>query len=111
MDPERRRVLRFQFVAPAEFVDEASGVRVKTRVTDLSLNGCSLDLVNRLPIGTPVRVKISTKEEFFESQATVAYSHPLRGVGVTFQNLDSESVKVLHSWLVAAMQGNKGIQG
>lgn len=108
MESERRRVLRFHFSAAAEFVDETSGTRTKTRVTDLSLNGCSLDLENRLPIGTRVQVKISTKTDFFESPATVVYSHPLRGVGVTFHDVDAHSATVLQNWLVAAMQGKPG---
>lgn len=105
MEPERRRVLRFHFAAPAEFIDESSGARILAQVTDLSLNGCSLELVQRLPVGTPGLVKISTRMNSFESPGVVAYADPGRSVGVTFHRTDPKSAQVLQQWLVAAMQG------
>jgi PilZ domain len=106
MHQDRRRVLRFHFTAPAEFVDESSGTRIHAQVTDISLNGCSLEVGERLATGTPGHVKISTKRDSFESPAVVAYIGPNREVGVIFHDIDPRSAQVLQNWLVAAMQGN-----
>jgi PilZ domain len=105
MQPERRRILRFRFSAPAQLLDETSGAHISTRVTDLSLNGCSLAVRQRLREGTPVRVEIATKAATFASQATIIYSNFAGEVGLIFHDVNPDATKVLHGWLVDAMQG------
>ena len=60
MGQERRRTPRYPFVADAVVRDNSSGATMNTQVSDLSLNGCYLDMVNPIPAGTPVTVKISS---------------------------------------------------
>jgi len=50
---ERRRTPRYTFIASAELIEEASDVRIATRVSELSLYGCYLDMMNPFPVGNP----------------------------------------------------------
>ena len=102
---ERRRTPRYSFVAAAEVIEETSGAKLPTRVSEFSLNGCYLDLTNPLPKGTSVQVKIYTDKEFFEAPGIVVYSHPHLGMGVEFREVKPFFQAVLKKWLLAAMVG------
>jgi hypothetical protein len=105
MGEERRRTPRYPFVAGAEVIEETSGAKLATRVSEFSLNGCYLDLTNPLPKGTGVLVKIFTEKEFFEAPGTVVYSHPHLGMGVEFHDIKPFFQSTLKKWLLAAMVG------
>src|SRR5579859_8165375 len=70
MEPEQRREPRYPFIACAEVLEEGSGARMNTRISDLSLGGCYVDTINPLPDGTSVQVKIFTETHSFEAPAT-----------------------------------------
>jgi len=40
MEQKQRREPRYPFTASAELLEENSGARMKSRISDLSLNGC-----------------------------------------------------------------------
>ena len=101
---DRRRTPRYPFVATAEIVEIASGARIFVRVSDLSLYGCYLDMPNPLPAGAHVFVKIFTDADFFEADASVAYSQPNLGVGLAFRDVKPSFLPTLHKWLLQAMQ-------
>jgi PilZ domain len=103
VEHERRRVLRYPFIANAELVEERSDMRIATRVSELSLGGCYLDMMNPLPVGTLVRLKISTSVDFFEARAEILYSlaHP-GGVGMRFIDVEPQYLAVLQGWLEKA---------
>jgi hypothetical protein len=103
MEQERRRTPRYPFVASAELIEEASGTKMPTRVSELSMNGCYLDMTNPLPKGTPVVVKIFTAADFFEAPGIAAYAHPNLGMGVEFHDVKPFFQGVLKKWLLAAM--------
>ena len=56
MQLDRRREPRYPFIAMAEIVDEKENVRTSSRVSDLSLHGCYIELNNPFPQGTNVSV-------------------------------------------------------
>jgi hypothetical protein len=99
MEQERRRTPRFAFIASAEVQDEGSGSRLPSRISDISHLGCYVDTINPFPDGTPVRVKIFTETHHFEAPATVAYSHTHLGMGLTFGDVNPDSLAVLQNWL------------
>lgn len=105
MTEERRRAPRYPFVASAEIIEDTSGAKMSVRVSELSLNGCYLDLNNPLPVGTVLMVKIFTASDFFEAPGTVVYSHPNLGMGVEFQEVKVFFQSVLKKWLLIAMTG------
>jgi len=59
-------------------------VRIASRVSELSLHGCYLDMMNPFPMGTMVLVKIAAGDAFFEARSKIIYSQPNMGAGVGF---------------------------
>lgn len=96
---ERRRTPRYTFIASAELIEERSDVRIASRVSELSLYGCYLDMMNPFPVGTLVLVKISAGEAFFEARSKVVYSQPNMGAGVAFLETEPQYQPVLERWL------------
>ena len=101
---ERRKTARFPFVANAEVSDTTTNTLIKARVSELSINGCYVDMINPLPVGTPVFIKIYTETDFFESSASIAYSHPHLGIGLAFRNVNPHFLPTLQKWLLEAMR-------
>ena len=66
MERERRRTPRYVFIASAELFEEGTEVRVASRVSELSLHGCYLDMMNPFPTGTIVLLKIFAGEMTFQ---------------------------------------------
>jgi hypothetical protein len=108
MGDERRRTPRYPFIATAEVVDQSSSGSISTRVTELSLNGCYLDMPNPLPKDAQIKIKIYSEGKFFESNGVVVYSQPNLGVGVTFREVRAQFVTVLKQWLLAAAVAKYG---
>ena len=100
MDKERRRAMRFQFIAPVEVLDESGG-QVTTYSTDLGLHGCSVGAVRPPRKGSAVQLKIRTATDCFEAQATVVHSSANR-IGVAFYDIKAPSQTVLRRWLETA---------
>src|SRR2546425_4363832 len=76
MPQERRRTPRYPFIADAEVHDDASGTTVKTRIRELSLYGCYVDMDNPLPTGTPITIKINTAGGSLETSGKNVYFTP-----------------------------------
>ncbi len=102
---EKRRAPRYPFIATAELVEESSDTRMSSRVSELALHGCYLDMMNPFPKDTKIIVKIYAGNEFFEAQATVVYSQHNMGMGVKFHDVKPHFTQVLNGWLLKAMQG------
>ena len=100
--PEKRRSPRYSFIASAELIEEKADVRIASRVSELSLHGCYLDMMNPFPTGTIVLVKIAAGDAFFEAKSKVVYSQPNMGAGVSFLQIAPGSQEVLERWLDGA---------
>jgi hypothetical protein len=107
---ERRRTPRYPFQAFAEIKKDGSAAPVTTSVTELSLHGCFILRSNPFPQGTSFHIKIFTDTEFFESRATVVYSQPEHGMGVTFLDIRSAYAAVLRQWILKAMMKSRETQ-
>ena len=101
MEEERRRALRFQFIAPAELVDETSGAQTIAWLSDLGSRGCALGVTAPPGEGTALQLKIENAKEYVEARATVVYC---RGhhAGMVFDEVKPASTAVLNKWLAAA---------
>jgi hypothetical protein len=106
MTQERRRTPRYPFFASAELYEEKTDARVVSRVSELSLNGCYLDMMNPFPPGTVILLKITSAEQEFQSKAMVVYSTPNMGAGVAFVDVDSKYDQILRGWVEHAAGGN-----
>ena len=98
-EEQRRRNPRYSFIATAELFEPATQMRIATRVSELSLHGCYLDMLNPFPEDTIAQVKISVGTNVFESKVRVVYAHSNLGVGLVFLEPDVKNVEVLKSWI------------
>lgn len=104
MNREQRRTPRYTFIASAELIEQKTEVRIATRVSELSLHGCYLDMMNPFPQDTLVLVKIFAGEEFFHAKAKIIYVQPNLGCGVSFLEVEPDRLAVLGRWLATAQQ-------
>lgn len=105
MERERRRTPRYIFIASAELFEQQSEVRVASRVSELSLHGCYLDMMNPFPAGTLVLVKIFAGDLTFQSKAKIIYATPNMGAGLVFMDVEPKYDYILRRWLEEAAKG------
>jgi len=101
---EARRTPRYTFIATAELIEEKTDVRIATRVSELSLHGCYLDMMNPFPQNTLVLVKIFAGDDFFQAKGKIIYVQANLGAGVSFLEIDQQHIPVLERWLAQAKQ-------
>ena len=111
MKREQRRTPRFTFIASAELIEQKTEVRIATRVSELSLHGCYLDMMNPFPQDTLVLVKIFAGEDFFHAKAKIVYVQPNLGCGVSFLEVEPPALAVLGRWLATAQQDGQKRSG
>jgi hypothetical protein len=102
MEREKRRTPRYIFIASAELYEEQSDVRVASRVSELSMHGCYLDMMNPFPPGTIILLKIFSGELTFQSRARVIYATQNMGAGVAFVDVDEKYKHILERWMEQA---------
>ena len=95
---DRRTHPRYAFNATAEVAAE-SGAPVKTRVRDLSQQGCYLDTDSPLPLGTNAKVRMIKGAKSLEVQGRVVYNQPGKGMGLMFTAVKPEHGGTLDSWI------------
>jgi hypothetical protein len=105
VEQERRRTPRYVFFASAELYELKSEVRVASRVSELSLNGCYLDMMNPFPVDTIILLKIWAEEQLLAAKAKIVYSQPNMGAGVAFLEIEPQYQPVLQHWLEEAAKG------
>ncbi|MGB6886276.1 MAG: PilZ domain-containing protein [Candidatus Acidiferrum sp.] len=108
MEQKQRRDPRYPFIASAELLEENTGSRMSTRISDISLGGCYVDTINPFPDGTLVHLRIFTETHSFEAPATVVYSHTHLGMGMRFGEVQLKSEEVLRLWLPEPAEDAKG---
>jgi PilZ domain len=96
---ERRDSERFPFSAVTEIVDVDSSTRITARVSDISLSGCYLDVINVFSPGAKIQINIRHGNLQFETNGTVVYSLPGMGMGITFTPVPPEMASVLKRWI------------
>jgi PilZ domain len=99
VERERRRTPRYVFFASAELLEEKSEVRVASRVSELSLHGCYLDMMNPFPKDTLVLLRIWSDEKVFQTKGRIIYSQPNMGAGVVFLDVQPMYLPILQQWL------------
>ncbi len=99
MENDRRKSQRIPLVAHIELLEEATETRLKSRVSDISRDGCYLDMVNPLPSGTKVRLTITAGDAVFKARGRIVYSVTHMGAGVNFEEIEPRSLPVLETWI------------
>lgn len=105
---DRRVAPRHPLVLLAEATDRLSSSKFTARTSDISRAGCYIDMLNPLPRGTQIHVRLQSQTEKFESLGTVIYVSPGLGMGVAFaENLPANQQEVLDRWLAAAAKTSR----
>ena len=107
MGQENRRSPRFPFIAVAEITDTNSGEQLDSRIAELSLNGCYVDMLNTLPVGSEIVIKIFAESACFEATAKVIYAQLNLGMGLVFQGVSLKNGALLRQWLLKASDAAK----
>lgn len=89
----RRKFVRHRISFPLELRDERVNTPLRVNATDISGNGCYVETVMPLPIGTALRVDLWMEEERLSPSAIVRTRDPGVGMGIEFTGLPEESKK------------------
>jgi hypothetical protein len=103
-EADRRSHPRYAFTAAVEVVADEPGARLKTRVRDLSQQGCNMDTDNPFPLGTVTEVCIKKGAESFEAHARVVYNQPGKGMGVMFTVVEPQQFVTLNKWIAESRE-------
>ena len=101
---DRRTHPRYAFTAAAEVVAKESGARLKTRVRDLSRQGCLVDTDSPFALGTEIDVRIAKGVESFAARARVVYNQPGKGMGLMFTAVEREQLETLNKWIAESRE-------
>jgi hypothetical protein len=89
----RRRFARHRISFPVELRDERVNTPLRVNATDISGNGCYVETVMPLAIGTPLRMDFWMGEERLSPTAIVRTRDPGVGMGIEFTGLPEEDKK------------------
>src|ERR1700743_3738143 len=92
-----RRSPRFPFIAAAQVTETRTEARLAPRTTDISREGCYLDMLNPLPTGTRLKINVTHQNQQFDAVGRVVHSELNVGMGVKFEEIGQRAV--IDSWL------------
>ena len=101
---DRRTHPRYAFTAAVEVAADEPGARLKTRVRDLSQQGCNIDTDSPFPLGTSTDVRITKGAESFEARARVVYNQPGKGMGLMFIAVVPGQLGTLNRWIAESRE-------
>jgi hypothetical protein len=101
---DRRANPRYAFHATAEVVVTGSGAKSKTRVRDLSQQGCYLDTDSPLPLGSTAKVHMTKGAKSLEVQGRVVYVQQGKGMGLMFTAVKPEHGGTLDVWIAESRE-------
>jgi PilZ domain len=96
---EKRSVPRYMLIATVEVEESTSGVRISGRVSEISRKGCYIDVLNTLPTGTMVRLRVIRDKGTFFTRGKIIYVHVGIGMGVLFVDPTPDQLQILDSWI------------
>jgi hypothetical protein len=89
----RRKFQRHKISFPLEFRDERVNTPMRVNATDISGNGCYVETVMPLTIGTSLRLEFWIDQERVSASASVRTRDPGVGMGIEFTGLTEDSKK------------------
>jgi hypothetical protein len=103
---DRRSHPRYAFTAAAEVIAAEPGAEIRTRVRDLSQQGCYVDTDSPLALGTATDVLITKGATSFAARARVVFNQPGKGMGLMFTAVESEHVQTLNMWIAESRESS-----
>jgi hypothetical protein len=100
MEPSnKRRFVRHKISFPLELRDERVNTPMRINATDLSGNGCYVETILPLPVGTVLRVDFFMQSEHMSMSAVVRTCDPGVGNGIEFTGLPADGKARLQAYL------------
>jgi PilZ domain len=103
---DRRSYPRYAFSAAVEVIAAERGAEIRTRVRDLSQQGCYVDTDSPLALGTATDVLITKGATSFAAHARVVFNQPGKGMGLMFTAVESEHVQTLNMWIAESRESS-----
>jgi len=102
VDPSnRRRYYRHKISLPIELRDERVNAPLRINATDVSGNGCYVESMMPLPLGTVLRVDFWLDSEHIKITAVVRTCDPGVGNGIEFTGMPAEMKERMQAYLDA----------
>lgn len=98
----KRQLPRFALIAKVEVTQLNTNVRTYGQVSEISRQGCFINILHTLPVGTPIKIVISRDEVTFSTQGEIIYKEEGKGMGVAFRHSLAEQLAILDAWLGAS---------
>jgi hypothetical protein len=86
----RRRRARHKISFALELKDERTNIPMRVNATDISGNGCYIETIMPLPVGTNLKVEFFMEDERINSTAIVRTCDPGVGMGIEFLGLNPD---------------------
>jgi hypothetical protein len=96
---QRRRFPRHKISFPLELRDERINTPMRINATDVSGNGCYIETILPLPLGTVLRVDFYLQSEHVTISAVVRTCDPGVGNGIEFTGLPPDGKQHLQAYL------------
>jgi hypothetical protein len=96
---DKREVPRYSFIADVDLAEPSTDTHISGRVSEISRKGCYVDVLNTLPEGTVLKLKIMRDQGVFSTKARIIYVQPGMGMGVAFVEVPPDQLKILDAWL------------
>jgi len=95
----RRRWPRHKISFPLELRDERVNTPMRINATDVSGNGCYVETILPLPIGTSLRVDFYLEDQHIKISAVIRTCDPGVGNGIEFTGMPLEGKQQLQAYL------------
>lgn len=95
---ERRRFPRKSCRIEADVSAEDASVRLPGKITDISLDGCYVEMLSPLPIDALIQVSLSLAEASLHVTGKVRYSQTGLGMGIEFMAMSPDDFERLRAF-------------
>jgi PilZ domain len=95
----KRSVPRYSLIATVEILESVSEARLSGRLSEISRKGCYVDILNTLPVGTAVQLRVSRDKGTFVTRGKIIYVQDGMGMGVAFVDPAADQLNILDDWL------------
>jgi len=100
-DTNRRRYHRHKISLPLELRDERVNAPLRINATDVSANGCYVETMMPVPLGTVLRVDFWLDSEHVNITAVVRTCDPGVGNGIEFTGMPADTKERMQTYLDA----------
>ena len=99
--PNKRRYARHKITLPVELRDERVKSSIRINATDISGNGCYVETMMPLPVGTVLRLDFWLDSERMNISAVVRTADPGVGNGIEFTGMTPDAKQRMQTYLDA----------